>query len=261
MAAKKISKKKTAKKVPAKKTAKKAPSKKSPAKKKAVAKKAPAKKKAVAKKAPAKKKAVAKKASAKKAPASAKKASTKKKVSKKKTAKKKTTKKKAPVKKVILKQAVLKKSSAKKIKRIPVETIEAKKIKPRKIFKAKEIREFKERLLILRERVSGEYSTLKGDNMAANQRDPSLSDQGSDTFDREMELNMMGSEQEVIFEIDAALRRIEKGTYGICELTEEDIPKARLMALPYVRYTVHAKSELERGRARFRPFGGTMRGK
>jgi RNA polymerase-binding transcription factor DksA len=96
--------------------------------------------------------------------------------------------------------------------------------------------------------------------MAANQRDPSLSDQGTDTFDREMELNMMGSEQEVLFEIDAALRRIEKGTYGICELTEELIPKARLLALPYVRYTVQAQSELERGRARFRPFGGTMHG-
>ncbi len=257
MATKKISKKKAVKKTAKKTAAKKAPSKKAPAKKKAVAKKAPAKKKAVAKKAPAKAAAgkPAKKAPAKKAPASAKKPA------KKKVSKKKTAKKKAPVKKVILKPAVLKKPSAKKIKRIPVETIEAKKIKPRKIFKAKEIREFKERLLILRERVSGEYSTLKGDNMAANQRDPSLSDQGSDTFDREMELNMMGSEQEVIFEIDAALRRIEKGTYGICELTEEVIPKARLMALPYVRYTVHAKSELERGRARFRPFGGTMRGK
>jgi len=246
MATKKISKKKTAKKAPAKKAVKKV-AKKAPAKKKVAAKKAPAKKKAVAKKAPAKK-APAKKKTAKKAPA------------KKKTARKKTAKK-APVKKVILKQAVLKKASVKKVKRIPVETIEAKKIKPRKVYKAAEIREFKERLLSLRERVSGEYTALKGDNMAANQRDPSLSDQGSDTFDREMELNMMGSEQEVIFEIDAALRRIEKGTYGICELTEEVIPKARLMALPYVRYTVHAKSELERGRARFRPFGGTMRGK
>ena len=203
-------------------------------------------------------KKISKKKTVKKTPAkkTAKKASVK-----KKTAKKTASKKKAPAKKVVLKQAVLKKASVKKIKRIPIETIEAKKVTPRKVYKAAEIREFKERLLTLRERVSGEYSTLKGDNMAANQRDPSLSDQGSDTFDREMELNMMGSEQEVISEIDAALRRIEKGTYGICELTEEVIPKARLMALPYVRYTVHAKSELERGRARFRPFGGTMRGK
>ena len=215
MAAKTVSKKKTAKKAPAKKAA---------------AKKAPAKK-AAAKKAPAKKKAAAKKAPAKKIVA---------------TAAAKAAAKQAPLK---------------RIKRIPVETMEAKKITPRKIFKAQKIRDFKEQLLSLRERVSGEYTALKGDNMAANQRDPSLSDQGTDTFDREMELNMMGSEQEVIFEIDAALRRIDKGTFGICELTEETIPTERLEALPYVCYTVQAQSELERGRARFRPFGGTMRGK
>jgi len=201
-------------------------------------------------------KKTAKKAPAKKSPAKA----TAGKPAKKKVAKKKASKK-APVKKVIFKQAVLKKGAAKKVKRIPVETIEAKKIAPRKVYKVAEIRDFKERLLTLRERVSGEYSTLKGDNIAANQRDPSLSDQGSDTFDREMELNMMGSEQEVIFEIDAALLRIDNGTYGICELTEDVIPKERLLALPYVRYTVDAQSELERGRARFRAFGGTMRGK
>jgi RNA polymerase-binding protein DksA len=124
----------------------------------------------------------------------------------------------------------------------------------------KQISEFKERLLALRDRVSGEYSTLSRDNVAANQRDASLSDQGTDTFDREMELNMMGSEQEVLFEIDAALRRIEKGTFGICELTGQPIDIERLNALPYVRYTVRAQSELEKGRARYRPFGGTMRG-
>jgi RNA polymerase-binding protein DksA len=223
MAEKKVSKKKTAKKTVAKKTVAK----------KTAAKKAPTKK------------AAAKKTEAKKAPS-------------KKVAAKKTAAKKAPVKKAAVSKGPVK---VQRVKRIPIETIEAKKITPRKIFSAKKLQEFKDQLLNLRERVSGEYSALSRDNMAANQRDPSLSDQGTDTFDREMELNMMGSEQEVIYEIDAALRRLEQGTYGICELTEEAIPVARLEALPYVRYTVQAQSELERGRARFRPFGGTMRGK
>lgn len=123
----------------------------------------------------------------------------------------------------------------------------------------KQVAEFKDQLLSLRERVSGEYSTLSRDNLEATQRDASLSDQGTDTFDREMELNMMGSEQEVLFEIDAALRRIEKGAFGICELTGQPINLERLQAIPYVRYTVRAQSELEKGRARYRPFGGTMR--
>jgi len=184
----------------------------------------------------------------------------------KKAPAKKAISKKAPAKKAPAKKASVKKAPAKKstvIKRIPIAPVKPVAPAPaapgtRKLT-AKEIREFKDVLLTLRERVSGEYSALSRDNLEANQRDPSLSDQGTDTFDREMELNMMGSEQEVIFEIDAALRRIEKGTYGICELTGQPINIERLQALPYVRYTVRAQSELEKGRAHYRPFGGTMR--
>ncbi len=189
----------------------------------------------------------------------------------KKASAKKTTAKKVTAKKVV-KKAAAKKTPAKKtvakkmptkVKRIPITPTKPAVPVPaapgtRKLT-AKEIRGFKEVLLTLRERVSGEYSALSRDNLEANQRDPSLSDQGTDTFDREMELNMMGSEQEVIFEIDAALRRIEKGVYGICELTGNPINLERLQALPYVRYTVRAQSELEKGRAHYRPFGGTMR--
>jgi RNA polymerase-binding transcription factor DksA len=212
-----------------------------------------------------------------------------KKVSKKSTVKKAVEK--APAKEAVKKAAVVKapvkktavvKASVKKaaVVRAPVKKIavvvkkEVKKVLPVHVHKpvtpahalpvgrkltAKEVRDFKDLLLTLRERVSGEYTTLSRDNLEANQRDPSLSDQGTDTFDREMELNMMGSEQEVLFEIDAALRRIEKGTYGICELTSQPINIERLQALPYVRFTVRAQSELEKGRAHYRPFGGTMR--
>lgn len=209
----------TAKKVVKKKTAKKA------------VKKAPAKK--------AVKKVPANKAPAKKAPA-------------KKAAVKKTSAKAKPVAKKKVKKAVVPVHVHKPASPVLAGTAGRK-------LTAKEGREFKDLLLTLRERVSGEYSALSRDNLEANQRDPSLSDQGTDTFDREMELNMMGSEQEVIFEIDAALRRIEKGTFGICELTGQPINFERLQALPYVRYTVRAQSELEKGRAHYRPFGGTMR--
>jgi RNA polymerase-binding transcription factor DksA len=205
-----------------------------------------------------------------------------KKVVKKKTAKKAVKKtpakkavKKAPAKKAVKKapaKKAVKKASA-KAKPVAKKTVKKSALPvhihkptphmpvtpPGRKLTAKEVREFKDILLTLRERVSGEYSVLSRDNLEANQRDPSLSDQGTDTFDREMELNMMGSEQEVIFEIDAALRRIEKGTFGICELTAQPINFERLQALPYVRYTVRAQSELEKGRAHYRPFGGTMR--
>ena len=43
-----------------------------------------------------------------------------------------------------------------------------------------------------------------------------------------------------------ALKRIEKNTYGICELTGKPIPKARLEAIPWTRFTVEAQAQLER---------------
>jgi hypothetical protein len=49
-----------------------------------------------------------------------------------------------------------------------------------------------------------------------------------------------------MYEIEEALKRIEKGTYGTCELTGKSIPKARLEAIPWTRFTVEAQAQLER---------------
>jgi DnaK suppressor protein len=234
--------------------AKKTSSKKAPAKKKAVAKKAPAKKKVAAKKAPAKKapakKAAAKKAVAKKAPA------------KKKVAAKKAPAKKAPAKKAAAKKAVAKKKPVSKKKSEPRRTggTLSGKIGRNKYLNKKQLKEQLNRLLDLRERVTGEILSINRDSLSQNERDPSLSDQGTDTFDREFALNQLSSEQDILFEIDEAIRRIENGTYGICEMTNDPINIERLEALPYVRHSIKAQSELEKGHHRYRPFGSTMHG-
>ena len=124
----------------------------------------------------------------------------------------------------------------------------------------KQLREQLSRLLDLRERVTGEILSINRDSLSQNERDPSLSDQGTDTFDREFALNQLSSEQDVLFEIDEAIRRIENGTYGICEMTGDAINIERLEALPYVRHSIKAQSEIERGHRRYRPFGNTMHG-
>ncbi|QBG47516.1 TraR/DksA family transcriptional regulator [Verrucomicrobia bacterium S94] len=135
------------------------------------------------------------------------------------------------------------------------------KIGKNKYFTTKQLKEQLNRLLILRERVTGEILSINRDSLSANERDPSLSDQGTDTFDREFALNQLSSEQDVLFEIDEAIRRIEKGTYGICEMYGEPINIERLEALPYVRYSIKAQNEIEKGQATtYRPFGSTMHG-
>jgi RNA polymerase-binding transcription factor DksA len=197
---------------------------------------------------------MATKKTAKKAPA--------KKASTKKTPAKKASAKKAPAKKATAKKATGKKASAKTSASVAVSNGSplSGKIARNKHFKVKQLRDQLDRLLLLRERVSGEISSISRDSLSQTERDPSLSDQGTDTFDREFALNQLSSEQDVLFEIDEAIRRLENGSYGICEMSGEPINIERLQALPYVRYSIAAQSEIEKGSTTYRPFGSTVRG-
>jgi DnaK suppressor protein len=73
-----------------------------------------------------------------------------------------------------------------------------------------------------------------------------MADSGTDNFDRDFALSLLSSDQDAIYEIEEALKRIEKGTYGVCELTNKSIPRARLEAIPWTRFTVQAQAQLER---------------
>ncbi|MGO9201079.1 MAG: TraR/DksA family transcriptional regulator [Limisphaerales bacterium] len=73
-----------------------------------------------------------------------------------------------------------------------------------------------------------------------------MADSGTDNFDRDFALSLLSSDQDAVYEIEEALKRIEKNTYGICELTGKAIPKSRLEAIPWTRFTVQAQAQLER---------------
>jgi RNA polymerase-binding transcription factor DksA len=83
-----------------------------------------------------------------------------------------------------------------------------------------------------------------------------MADAGTDTFDRDFALSMVASEQEALSEIDAAIKRIHDGTYGICEITAKPIAKERLLAVPFTRYSAEAQKDLERNRHRSRTQAG-----
>ena len=72
-----------------------------------------------------------------------------------------------------------------------------------------------------------------------------MADSGTDNFDRDFNLSLLSADQDVIYEIEEALKRIEKGTYGTCEITGKAIPETRLNAIPWARFRVDAQSELE----------------
>ena len=83
-----------------------------------------------------------------------------------------------------------------------------------------------------------------------------MADSGTDNFDRDFALSLLSSDQDAVYEIEEALRRIEKNTFGVCELTGKAIPKARLEAIPWTRFTVEAQMQMEKdGTSRQRRLG------
>jgi len=102
-------------------------------------------------------------------------------------------------------------------------------------------------LLELRDRLSNQMDGLAKES-AEEMANYSLhmADAGTDNFDRDFALSLLSSDQDAIYEIEEALKRIEKNTYGVCELTGKAIPRSRLDAIPSTRFTVEAQSQLER---------------
>ena len=103
-----------------------------------------------------------------------------------------------------------------------------------------------ERLDQLRERLLAKKGDLAED---ARQELPTFSmhmaDAGTDTYDRDWALSMLSSEQNAVYEIEAAMERIRNGTYGKCELTGKPIQPERLEAIPWARFSAEAERELE----------------
>ncbi|MCM3046134.1 MULTISPECIES: TraR/DksA family transcriptional regulator [Bacillus] len=106
-----------------------------------------------------------------------------------------------------------------------------------------------ERLIQLKEDVKGskkkEESMLVESNEISNGVGNHIADHGSIYLDRMTEQTLDQVDDQIEGEIDAALKRMEDGTYGICEKTGKDIPYDRLKAVPYTRYSIDAKKNEE----------------
>lgn len=89
----------------------------------------------------------------------------------------------------------------------------------------------------LRSRAEGSEASAFGMHQA---------DAGSDAYDRDFALSLLSQEQDALYEIDQALKRIELGTYGVCEMSGKPIGHPRLEAIPFARYTVECQSQLEK---------------
>lgn len=110
-----------------------------------------------------------------------------------------------------------------------------------------DLQKYYQNLLELHERLRNQMSGLAKESQAEMENySLHMGDSGTDNFDRDFALSLLSSDQDAIYEIEEALKRIEKNTYGVCELTNKPIPRARLDAIPWTRFTVEAQAQLEK---------------
>ena len=110
----------------------------------------------------------------------------------------------------------------------------------------------RDRLLALRARLVGdmtqmEDNALNKDHSRTTSMPTSMAELGSDNSDQELTLGLLGSDKEVLDQIEAAIGRIEDGSYGRCEKCAEKIPKSRLDAIPYAAQCVRCASQRAEG--------------
>ena len=110
----------------------------------------------------------------------------------------------------------------------------------------------RERLLALRARLQGdmaqmEDNALNKDHNATTSMPNHMAELGSGNFDQDLTLGLLGSEKEALDQIQAAIERIEDGSYGQCEECGAKIPRSRLEAIPYAALCVRCASQREAG--------------
>jgi RNA polymerase-binding transcription factor DksA len=75
-------------------------------------------------------------------------------------------------------------------------------------------------------------------------------DAGTDNFDRDFALSVVSSEQDALYEIEDAIRRMQDSTYGVCEQTGDPIKTERLEAVPFARFSLEGQKEYEKNNRR-----------
>lgn len=129
------------------------------------------------------------------------------------------------------------------------------------MIKSNEMDQFRSLLLNLQARLRGDVQDLTRealDNGQESKTPTHMAELGTETYEQEFSLRMMESEQDILNEIQQALNRIDKGTFGLCQKCVEAgktpaksvIPKLRLKVIPYARNCVECERQKENGHYR-----------
>jgi len=118
-----------------------------------------------------------------------------------------------------------------------------------------DLKVLEQRLLDERRKIMKDMGHIENTVLKVNQRDSSgdlsgysfhMADAGTDAMEREKAFLFASTEGRLLMEVNDALRRLYNGAYGVCEMCEKPISRARLEAMPYVRMCVSCKEKEEK---------------
>ncbi|MBV9411163.1 MAG: TraR/DksA C4-type zinc finger protein [Acidimicrobiia bacterium] len=123
--------------------------------------------------------------------------------------------------------------------------------------------EARRRLEAERDRLTQVKSDFDVENLTEESEDENLgelsavdqhqADVGTETFEREKDLSILEQVDAELTDVEYALKRLDDGTYGTCEVDGKPIPEERLEAMPAARLCLEHQAEAEREAARTRP--------
>jgi RNA polymerase-binding protein DksA len=122
-------------------------------------------------------------------------------------------------------------------------------------FPRKELNEFKKLVLKRKEEINDEIKHISDDTLKKSQKDASgdisgytyhMADVATDNYDREFSLGLASSDRQSLYELEDALKRIDDGSFGICEDCKRLITKVRLKAVPQARLCVKCQEKREK---------------
>lgn len=112
---------------------------------------------------------------------------------------------------------------------------------------AEKLAEIKAQLLQMREEILTEAKRFYAESQTLGQDGvPDIGDMSSNSYNQEVLMNLSNTQQGRVRDIDAALERIRKGVYGLCQRCEEEISPKRMEVRPFSRYCIDCKAEVEK---------------
>jgi RNA polymerase-binding protein DksA len=125
----------------------------------------------------------------------------------------------------------------------------------RKKLTKKELNDFKKLIMKSKEKALDEIKHISEDTLKKSQKEAAgdisgytyhMADVASDTYDREFSLGLASNERESLYELDDAMKKIEDGTFGVCEECKSLISKTRLKAVPFAKLCVKCQERKEK---------------